>query len=51
MRCAAKLASVKIAGQWYEVIGVLAGGSAGEDDEDGLLRSTERAAFSVAAWA
>ncbi len=33
---------VKIAGRWYEIIGVLAGGSAGEDDEDGLLRSTER---------
>ena len=33
---------VKIAGQWYEIIGVLAGGSAGEDDEDGLLRATDR---------
>ncbi len=33
---------VKIDGQWYEIIGVLAGGSAGEDDADGLLRSTER---------
>ncbi len=33
---------VKIDGQWYEVIGVLAGGSVGEDDQDGLLRSTAR---------
>jgi len=33
---------VKIEGQWYEIIGVLAGGSAGDDDEDGLLRATDR---------
>ncbi len=33
---------VKIAGEWYEIIGVLAGGSAGDDDQDGLLRATDR---------
>lgn len=33
---------IKIDGQWYEIIGVLAGGSAAEDDQEGLLRSTNR---------
>ncbi len=33
---------IKIAGVWYEIIGVFAGGSAGDDDQDGLLRSTDR---------
>jgi putative ABC transport system permease protein len=33
---------IKIAGVWYEVTGVLAGGSLGDDDQGGLLRSTER---------
>ena len=33
---------IKIAGVWYEIIGVFAGASAGEDDQDGLLRSTAR---------
>ncbi len=33
---------IKIAGVWYEIIGVFAGGTAGDDDQDGLIRSTER---------
>ena len=33
---------VKIAGDWYEVIGVFAGGGGGGDDEGGLLRATDR---------
>jgi len=33
---------IKIEGVWYEIIGVFAGGSAGDDDQDGLIRSTDR---------
>jgi len=33
---------VKIGGQWYEVIGVLGGSGAADDDQDGLLRATAR---------
>ncbi len=33
---------LKIADQWYEVVGVLGGSGAAADDQDGLLRATER---------
>ncbi|MEN8006871.1 MAG: ABC transporter permease [Candidatus Krumholzibacteriota bacterium] len=33
---------VKISGVWYEIIGVFAGGGAGDDDQDGLVRATNR---------
>jgi putative ABC transport system permease protein len=33
---------VKIAGAWYEIIGVLAGGGGGDESQDGLVRATDR---------
>jgi putative ABC transport system permease protein len=33
---------LKIADQWYEVIGVLGGSAGAEDDQEGLLRATAR---------
>ena len=33
---------IKIGSEWYEIIGVFAGGTVGKDDEGGLLRSTDR---------
>ncbi|MCB1182317.1 ABC transporter permease [bacterium] len=33
---------IKIDGDWYEIIGVFAGGAGGDDDQEGLLRATDR---------
>ena len=33
---------LKLDHQWYEVVGVLSGSAASDDDQDGLLRATER---------
>jgi putative ABC transport system permease protein len=33
---------LKLGGQWYQVVGVLRGSAAAEDDQEGLLRATAR---------